>query len=488
MHDAAADARPIDAPAAVEPADGALTLTAICAAGETAPSRIGVELVLPLRGRPVFRIDDSADGDAGIVATLSDLALSDAGGAVPFGRRMSGEALEVVPRRAVRGPVTLSYRASSLPLADHGSWWGVRHDDVSIGGAGRHFLIVPDDVAPHRVRVTWQPPACAKAGKGYSSFPGDVAVVDSVQELLYASYFWGKGRGARATAGGGEVLGVWFGDIALDVAAATSYAAEVYAAERAFFGDADASPYTVFARVIPEQHDHSNGIGQPHSFLLAIGPTLPWAAHLRTNIAHEMFHRWFGMRTSIGEGLDNAWWFSEGFTVYYANVIPFRHHLIGPDEFVANLNVATTKHFANKYRHATNAAIRAGFASNADLQRVPYSRGALYAAELDAAIRAASRGKRSLDDLVVGLYRAGEPTHWKAPLKPAAFTTALERELGAAAVARFHAVIEDGATPNPPTGAYGPCFTRHELAGGAFEWARVPGIADQDCQIDTTPR
>ncbi|HEV7554875.1 MAG TPA: hypothetical protein VGO00_05420, partial [Kofleriaceae bacterium] len=256
----------------------------------------------------------------------------------------------------------------------------------------------------------------------------------------------------------------WFGTIAFDPADAAAWAARAFAAERAFWGDTDPAPYRMFVRVLATMGERANGTGQASTFLSAIGPRTPFGVRLRSNIAHEMFHRWLGMRLRLTGPDGSSFWFTEGFTVYYSNRLMLRAGLVSPDEFLAEINATAARHFANEHAAASNDEIRRRFFDDDALAVVPYTRGALYAAELDAAIRTAAHGTRSLDDVMRELYRAA----LVAPVGPSglrelpegAFRDAVAHELGASGTARFDAVIARGGTPEPPSDAFGPCFER----------------------------
>ena len=80
----------------------------------------------------------------------------------------------------------------------------------------------------------------------------------------------------------------------------------------------------------------------------------------------------------------------------------------------------------------------------------------MYFAKVDAQIREASGGKRSLDDIVrtmLAARRAGQA------MDLALWKTLLARELGPAGLAEFDAMLA-GATAVPPSDAFGPCFKR----------------------------
>jgi predicted metalloprotease with PDZ domain len=155
--------------------------------------------------------------------------------------------------------------------------------------------------------------------------------------------------------------------------------------------------------------------------------------------------------------------------VYYANTLLRRAGLISPDEFLAELNATVTKQLANAHAAASNDEIRRDFITDDAVSLVPYTRGALYAAELDAAIRHASHGRRSLDDAIRELYHAAWPAHAGAGLAGDAFRAMVVRELGAPGAARYDAVIVRGGSPDPPSDAFGPCFVREPRQVALFQ-------------------
>ena len=102
---------------------------------------------------------------------------------------------------------------------------------------------------------------------------------------------------------------------------------------------------------------------------------------------------------------------------------------------------------------------------------LPYDRGSLYFATVDADIRARSGGKRSLDDIVrtmLDTRRAGKP------MNEALWRTLLEAELGKPGIAAFEAMLA-GATITPPSHAFGPEFHRTTRMLRRFDLGFDPG-------------
>ncbi|MDQ3369669.1 MAG: hypothetical protein M3680_29965 [Myxococcota bacterium] len=464
-----------------------LVLAPACDPDSSEPSALSVALSVPADGRrPVFRLDDEVMGTSSVAALITDATARDARGPLPLVRRVHDRVLEFVPSRAASGTVTFEYRARSVPAAEQGALEGLRHDATGIGGHGRHFVVLPELPGRYRMRVAWGATQCPAPtrGEGMSTF-GRAALSDSVgglSELREAVYYWGSPQQTSVDDGSLHLRTAWFGKPALDVAAAGAWAAKTFDAERAFFADDDPSPYSVFVRVLQSHEDRANGIGQETSYLSWIGPRTTFARRLKENIAHEMLHRWLGLRLRLRGPDGTAYWFSEGFTVHYSNLIAFRAGLLSADEFLGSLNNIATRHFDNKRAGATNDEIRRDFYRDPSLAIVPYTRGALYAAELDAALRSASRGKRTLDDAMRELYRKSRGPDGRDGLPADTVRRLVQTELGRAGVDRYDAVIVRGGHPQPPADAYGPCFTQKPRKPNGFEWVRVPGVPDVQCR------
>lgn len=97
-----------------------------------------------------------------------------------------------------------------------------------------------------------------------------------------------------------------------------------------------------------------------------------------------------------------------------------------------------------------NAWLRSGFSLT-----LPYKRGFSYFLKVDALIRAASGGKRSLDDLVLDLYsRRRNHQYCGREVWP----SQLEAELGERGTAG-HNGMAAGKTVLPPSDCLGPAFT-----------------------------
>jgi len=287
-------------------------------------------------------------------------------------------------------------------------------------------------------------------------------------------------EGGWASAAG--FRGAWLGTPAWDVRAEMEWAAKGFAALREFFRDPDPPPYTFFLRVLPESTT-SGGTSLNNSFILAVPAGAHAARAPRGTIFHEMVHHWGG--SIAGEGGATSW-FGEGLATYYTPLLMMRAGLDSLGAYGRSVNATARRYYASPHRNLPNDSIPRLFWADAEAREVPYARGALYFADVGARVRAASGGRRSLDDVVRPLLerrnKRGEQ------LTERSWVEAIVKELGPGEAQRFDSLIVRGHTVVPAADAFGPCFTRRPARFGAaegYEWVRVEGIPDADCRRRT---
>jgi predicted metalloprotease with PDZ domain len=154
-------------------------------------------------------------------------------------------------------------------------------------------------------------------------------------------------------------------------------------------------------------------------------------------------------------GLSQSW-FGEGLAVHYQRLLPYRAGLISPEAFLEDLNSTAARYYTNALIGTPNDRITEGFWKDTRIRVLPYDRGSMYFASVDAQIRAASQGKRSLDDMVRTMLAERRAGH---PMDLALWKTLLGKELGAKGLAEFDAMLAGGIAV-PPSDAFGPCFER----------------------------
>jgi predicted metalloprotease with PDZ domain len=138
-------------------------------------------------------------------------------------------------------------------------------------------------------------------------------------------------------------------------------------------------------------------------------------------VAHEYFHNFNVKRIrpiALGpfdydsENLTNMLWVSEGLSVYYQDLIVERAGLWTRDQYLEAMQSAIAS-FENAsghhYQSATDSSLHtwgsSGVGNDRNTTISYYNNGGMLGAMLDLAIRNASENRKSLDDVMRGLYR-----------------------------------------------------------------------------------
>jgi predicted metalloprotease with PDZ domain len=139
-------------------------------------------------------------------------------------------------------------------------------------------------------------------------------------------------------------------------------------------------------------------------------------------ICHEYFHNFNVKRIrplALGpfdyeqENLTNMLWVSEGLSVYYQDLVLVRAGLMSQDQYLAKMAGAIGT-FENatghRYQSATESSQNtwntgSGVGGDRNTTISYYNNGAMLGAMLDLQIRAGSGNRKSLDDVMRGLYR-----------------------------------------------------------------------------------
>jgi predicted metalloprotease with PDZ domain len=498
-----------------------ITLTpARDAAGEVATLDVGLRFSEPPgdfgdASPLVLLLEAVHEGDPGWPEAVEEVYARDAEGALSLKQKavtIDGEAeVEWRSDRHPVGAINVSYRVR-VPKPEGAFFSGLRAHAGGFQGTGSTFLLLPDTPDVYTAKITWNLDALGDESSAISSFgAGDVDTAGPLALIENAVFMAGPLGQLAIDHGPTHFRGAWLGRPGFDPAEAMAWAAHVRDVERGFFKDADTSTFTFFLRAVPGPLPGWVGTGRTEGFLFLPGEALGWTRKARFAIAHELVHHWIGgavcgVRFEGPPG--SAYWFTEGFTVHFTRELLLRSGLCTPDEYADDLRERTERFLKNPARGAPNDEIVKSFWTSHDFEHLPYDRGMLYAAEVDAAVRAKSGGKRSLDDLLLDLLdqaRAlgkaaaevpkGEGMKTDSPSATAKLPASTWRdrvgaELGPDAQARFDAVILRGEAPAPPADAFGPCFkgVKKKLAvpkgSPAVEgviWARDPKVPDASC-------
>ena len=116
-------------------------------------------------------------------------------------------------------------------------------------------------------------------------------------------------------------------------------------------------------------------------------------------VAHELCHIWNG--TAIKFFDEREYWFMEGFTDYYSEIVSVRLGLLSESDFLKNLGRAYESYLGQ----VGTLSIRDAGSDKMANSGLVYSGGGLVAALLDVKIRKLTQGQKSLDNVMKRMYR-----------------------------------------------------------------------------------
>lgn len=367
-------------------------------------------------------------------------------------------------KRPASGMVRVKYICSlPEPVPRLGPPFDLRINGGGVSGAGYGFLALPDIIGSCHMHLDWDIKNMDPDSKGVSSLgEGEIECVGPMEQV-FSSYFMVGAMGRFPQKG--KVNGFssyWLGDPPFDAEELMSWSAESYAALKSFFQDTSSDPYRFFMRIGPDNNG-VGGAGLYNSFMLFVPVEPELTQGIRGTIAHEMTHHWVG---HIEGPPGSTFWFSEGVVVHYTRLLMFRAGLFSIEEFLEDANSTVIRYLTNPLKNLHNDEIEELFWSDRNAQVVPYDRGSLYFAHIDAKIREASSDKRSVDDLLLSMF---ERRNNGETMTKEMFLELLEEELGPSAVKEFESIIIQGEDFVPHSDAFGPCFKRIPTKIHVFE-------------------
>ncbi len=237
-------------------------------------------------------------------------------------------------------------------------------------------------------------------------------------------------------------------------------ARQVIGIERAFWRADGRAPFLVTAAPIVGSPTAMSfgGTGRGDAFALWIDQRAP-LDRMKWLLAHEYFHTWnsalLGTMPDDRESRPSHYWFSEGFTDYYARALMVRAGVMSPAAFVAQWNEMLAAYAGSSARTMSGRQAAAAFWNDDAAQKLPYQRGALLAAMWNARLLTASRGTANLDAILHAQIAAARSSK--------AGATTLFRSLAARQGLDIGAdedrYLAKGEMILLPAHAFGPCAT-----------------------------
>jgi predicted metalloprotease with PDZ domain len=357
-------------------------------------------LPLSIAGAPTIELDGeavAAADDAGPLRLVSAIE-DDADGEPVRLWRVERPSVGAVEVSYLARPILDEPRPATPPLE-------LRREGTGLSGAMKCFLVLPLGPEDLTFELRWEQPSGADAAENWmfvsslgegSGSDGELA--GTGLELLEDTYVM-CGDLAERHHRDGQMSTWWLTPPGFDVAAFAAQLGKTYEVMSTAF-DAPAHPYRVFLRAHPDRG--ANASAHPASFVMATNPANPLEeSKLYELIAHELVHEWLHL-----DGPDDEIrWFVEGAADYYSVVLPLRAGILDEEGFLRAINLEARTGYANPRRHLTMQEASPLFFSDFLAHWLPYVRGMFYLADLDARLREATSGERSVDDIVRDVVR-----------------------------------------------------------------------------------
>lgn len=395
----------------LNPTDPSVTVTLAVAAWGDGPTE--------------FAVDEKWGGISGHGIEITEITATDAAGAPLELTRLSDHSWSVKHSPGERLSISYVLREPTdrAPLNGNNDYRTLVRPGLfnMIGNLGLLHPTHLGDAAPSTYTVTWS--GFEEEGwRTVSSFghgPGPTRVTISPDRFRQSLFLAGdlriRERTMRSTRVAFAVHGDWsFGDEQF-----VDLATRIISAERGFFDDFS-DPFFLVS-LIPVKASGSfslGGTGLTNCFALfcsadmTLGPGSAHDSQVKRLLAHEYFHTWIGGKIRIDAPEGAAYWFTEGFTDFYARRLLLRTRLYSPEEFTKDLNLSLSGYDTSPVKDAPNDRITREFWKSRKIGDLPYRRGDLIALAIDEKMRQTAGGGAGLDGLMRDLLRrtaSGEP-------------------------------------------------------------------------------
>ncbi len=270
----------------------------------------------------------------------------------------------------------------------------------------------------------------------------------------------------RRTINGTRLVVAIVNDFAFGDDALADLATRVVTAQRAFFAETGPPFFLITAVPLGDAKGPAaqyGGTGLTNSFAVFLSKRFADTRNLAWLLGHELFHTWNGRVIQPDPPEELMYWFSEGFTNFYARRLLYRAGIVDLDGYVKQLDDELAQYTLTPVRDQPNQAIREGFWKSHDLERLPYQRGDVLALILDRALVAHGS---SLDALMKALVTEGRAGGTVGVDKLLARFAALATP---AIAAQLKATIVDGALLAIDPQLLAPCLAGSTRAVGRFE-------------------
>lgn len=389
---------------------------------------------------------------------VADLTASDGRGALalrgPVRRQKDGGSYETwTATRPTVGVVQVSYRmhvAHNL-VTKRGPQFDLQAAGGGVSGGYIGFLVLPDiKTGAFDTQVQWhlEPGETAVSSYGEGSYKGTYTAEKLAGTLFLAGPVKAYVAPAQADHAVLKVyaLGVPPGQLK----ATGEWTAHAYAAEVKAFKLSGDRPYRFMIRSY-DGGANASGRAAERSFMLYVPPGAdPGTNLLHYVVAHEMVH---SLARYLEKDQEDGDWYTEGLANYMALTIPNGAGLYSPAQYLDLVQAESAGYYTNALRSVPNNKLAATVWTGRNAWLLPYNRGNMYLADLDAKLKARDAKVRVLDLVNEVSHRIDDG----APADSQVWLDVLTTRAGPWAVSDWNAMMA-GQIIFPAKGAFGTCL------------------------------
>lgn len=321
---------------------------------------------------------------------------------------------------------------------------------------GESIFIFPNQQTevPRPINLHWKTPTDYPLINSFAAHENEQNLNVSIDRLREGTFLGGKEiRIEKFDIAGNPVWMAFIGKLAFTDDEFILVLKRVLMTERDFWKDQN-FPYFFVSAISVSREGHSmGGQGRKNGFALFASETMDrdWLDYI---LSHELFHTWNGHTITPSEHEERTYWFSEGFTDYYAHLLMLRAQLIDLPEYLKLFNETLRKYEFSEVKNAPVSRVEKDFWNDRAVEKLPYQQGELIAQKWNSEIKHRSKSKDSLDDAMRAQLADAKKN--STPLNPNSVEKNFSSFLGNSVGSQIDRYIEHGETI-PLPGRLGAC-------------------------------
>lgn len=328
---------------------------------------------------------------------------------------------------------------------------------------GATTLIVPD-ISPNqkiKIELDWNLPKGWQFANSYGMNEQHQKITTKIDDFINSLFLAGDYQFHSLNSKGGTIVTAIRGQWPFKRNEIDTLLSKIYLHERNFWDQPHFNYFLV--SLIPihakEEHQFATGYGLTNSFAWTVSHELytqdkkiiTWV------LAHEIFHTW--NRPDLFEPTDKSemtyYWFSEGFTNYFAQLFNLQLGFYSFSEYIAEYNKVLVKYYSSPAKNFSTNELKECFWKDYDCLELPYQQGEILAHNLDAQFK--SNGQYSMSQFMKDIINLREKSHKKLTL---AEVSEIARKHGATEIEDDIKNLQQGKIIMPSSNTFGPYAKR----------------------------